>query len=175
MNAETKSDPKVRADQPVVTSREQTRPTQAEKPGPRDPQPQPATNAEGYVSVPSDEDKVAGSLGDDPRPPADKDNIARVAHALWEAEGQPEGRDHEHWIRAKHLLEIGAGGGDLPAGVAEALARRDETDSLSDADKDHTYVRPAGRKEMDNPPSTWSKTDEEIDESFPASDPPGNY
>ena len=58
-------------DGPVVTSRELERPTQAEKPGPRDPEPQPATNAEGYVSVPSDEDKVAGSLGDDPQPPAD--------------------------------------------------------------------------------------------------------
>ena len=149
MNAETESDPKVRTDQPVVTSREQRTPTQAEKPGPRDPEPQPATNAEGYVSVPSDEDKVAGSLGDNPRPPGgssmnapsdtpDNDNIARVAHALWEAEGQPEGRDHEHWIRARHLLEIGAGGADLPAGVAEALARRDEADSVSDADKDHT-------------------------------------
>lgn len=41
--------------------------------------------------------------------------------------------------------------------------------------EDHTYVRPAGRKEMEVPPRTWSKTDEEVDESFPASDPPGNY
>jgi hypothetical protein len=39
----------------------------------------------------------------------------------------------------------------------------------------HTYVRPAGRKKMDIPPGRWSKIDEEIDESFPASDPPGNY
>jgi len=41
--------------------------------------------------------------------------------------------------------------------------------------EDHTWVRPAGRKEMDAPPKTWTKTDEETDESFPASDPPGNY
>ncbi len=41
--------------------------------------------------------------------------------------------------------------------------------------KDADYVRPAGRKEMDLPPSKWTKTDEEADESFPASDPPGNY
>ena len=41
--------------------------------------------------------------------------------------------------------------------------------------EDHTHVRPAGRKKMDIPPRTWSITDEEIDESFPASDPPGNY
>ena len=31
--------------------------------------------------------------------------IARVAHAIWEAEGQPEGRDHEHWMRARQLIE----------------------------------------------------------------------
>ena len=35
------------------------------------------------------------------------DEIARVAHAIWEAEGQPEGRDHEHWMRAKQLIEEG--------------------------------------------------------------------
>jgi len=38
-----------------------------------------------------------------------------------------------------------------------------------------TNVRPAGPKKMDMPPRRWTKTDEEIDESFPASDPPGNY
>lgn len=55
---------------------------------------------------------------------------------------------------------------------------RDEIGALPehrDQPEDHTYVRPAGREEMDAPPKTWSKTDEEVDESFPASDPPGNY
>lgn len=37
------------------------------------------------------------------------------------------------------------------------------------------YVRVAGRKEMQMPPKKWDKVDEESDESFPASDPPGNY
>jgi hypothetical protein len=36
-------------------------------------------------------------------------------------------------------------------------------------------IRPAGRKEMDLPPEEWSKTDEEADASFPASDPPSNF
>ena len=36
-------------------------------------------------------------------------------------------------------------------------------------------VRPAGTKDMDMPPRRWTKVDEESDESFPASDPPGNY
>lgn len=38
-----------------------------------------------------------------------------------------------------------------------------------------TDVRPAGTRKMDMPPKDWSKTDEEADASFPASDPPGNY
>lgn len=37
------------------------------------------------------------------------------------------------------------------------------------------FVRVAGRKEMQIPPKTWDIVDEESDESFPASDPPGNY
>ena len=36
------------------------------------------------------------------------DEIARVAHAIWEAEGQPEGRDHEHWMRARQLTRKAA-------------------------------------------------------------------
>jgi len=38
-----------------------------------------------------------------------------------------------------------------------------------------TPVRPSGPKEMRDPPKEWDKTDEESDESFPASDPPANY
>jgi len=40
---------------------------------------------------------------------------------------------------------------------------------------EHRYVRPAGRREMTAPPRTWDSVDEAGDESFPASDPPGNY
>ena len=45
------------------------------------------------------------------------DEIARVAHAIWEAEGQPEGRDHEHWIRAKRLVEDGRAEIEFPQAV----------------------------------------------------------
>lgn len=36
-------------------------------------------------------------------------------------------------------------------------------------------VRPAGPKDMRNPPKEWDRVDEQSDESFPASDPPANY
>jgi hypothetical protein len=48
--------------------------------------------------------------------------------------------------------------------------------STTPEEADPGYVRPAGPKEMQLPlRRRWSRTDEEIDESFPASDPPGNY
>jgi hypothetical protein len=43
------------------------------------------------------------------------------------------------------------------------------------ADGQRGEVRDAGPGAMRDPPKNWSKTDEEDDESFPASDPPGNY
>ena len=40
----------------------------------------------------------------------------------------------------------------------------------------HTDLRDAGPQAMrDNPQREWTETDEDLDESFPASDPPGGY
>lgn len=50
------------------------------------------------------------------------DEIARVAHAIWEAEGHPEGRDHEHWMRAKRLIEEGRAEVESPQ-AAESTPR----------------------------------------------------
>ena len=42
--------------------------------------------------------------------------------------------------------------------------------------QDSTFVRDSGPLAMaDVPTREWSKTDEESDQSFPASDPPANY
>ncbi|MBV7409514.1 hypothetical protein [Maritimibacter sp. DP1N21-5] len=37
------------------------------------------------------------------------------------------------------------------------------------------HVRDAGPSQMRNPPRRWDMLDEMVDESFPASDPPGTY
>ena len=51
------------------------------------------------------------------------DEIARVAYAIWEAEGRPEGRDHEHWMRARQLVEEGRADAEYPqAAAGEAVA-----------------------------------------------------
>ncbi|MGZ3235659.1 MAG: hypothetical protein ACXU7O_13265, partial [Croceibacterium sp.] len=43
------------------------------------------------------------------------------------------------------------------------------------SDENFAKVRDAGPHAMaDKPRRTWSKTDEEVDQSFPASDPPSN-
>ena len=39
----------------------------------------------------------------------------------------------------------------------------------------YPHVRPAGPDAMRTPPHEWDEVDEQADESFPASDPPGNY
>lgn len=50
-----------------------------------------------------------------------------------------------------------------------------ETPSVADRDTEEKRVRDAGPEQMRNPPRKWTREDEESDESFPASDPPGNY
>ena len=40
----------------------------------------------------------------------------------------------------------------------------------------NTAIRDAGPEAMRDPPEgEWTETDEDLDESFPASDPPGGY
>jgi Protein of unknown function (DUF2934) len=53
---------------------------------------------------------------------ASTDDIARVAHAIWEAEGRPEGRDHYHWMRARQLIEEGRAEAEFPEAVASGDA-----------------------------------------------------
>ena len=34
-----------------------------------------------------------------------EEEIKKLAHAIWEAEGYPEGKDLDHYFRAKRMLE----------------------------------------------------------------------
>jgi hypothetical protein len=34
-----------------------------------------------------------------------QDRIAQIAYAIWQAEGQPDGRHEEHWHRAEREVE----------------------------------------------------------------------
>jgi hypothetical protein len=34
-----------------------------------------------------------------------EEQIKQLAHSLWEQEGRPEGRDMDHYLTAKHILE----------------------------------------------------------------------
>lgn len=53
--------------------------------------------------------------------------------------------------------------------------KQKDGDSAAFATGQTGSVRNAGPSSMRDKPNDWSKTDEEIDESFPASDPPANY
>ncbi len=46
---------------------------------------------------------------------------------------------------------------------------------LASAPAPQRAIRPAGPQSMIEPPRQWSIVDEQSDQSFPASDPPGNY
>jgi hypothetical protein len=68
------------------------------------------------------------------------------------------------------LLALGLGA------TAYALRPRPERHRARTATKSpFEPVRHAGPEEMTFKPLGWDKVDEQVDESFPASDPPANY
>ena len=52
----------------------------------------------------------------------DPAQIAETAFHLWEQDGRPHGRDHEHWFRAIALLKDGAISGETAAPKAKKRA-----------------------------------------------------
>jgi hypothetical protein len=52
--------------------------------------------------------QTAAPHGDPERVPTE-DEVRERAHAIWLAEGKPEGREVDHWMRARRELEREAG------------------------------------------------------------------
>ena len=72
------------------------------------------------------------------------------------------------------LLLMGAGL-LLARSVQSARRNRTEPDRTEPDRQDPVQVRAAGPEAMQTPPERWDIVDEQSDQSFPASDPPGNY
>jgi hypothetical protein len=60
-----------------------------------------------------------------------EDRIRQLAHRIWEHEGRPDGRHHEHWEQARREMEfanLGGIVGPAPSG-GSTLAGADEIDT----------------------------------------------
>jgi hypothetical protein len=54
---------------------------------------------------------------------SDLEEIQRIAYELWQIEGEPEGRDHEHWERARRIFESRTASGGSVAQRPRETAR----------------------------------------------------
>jgi len=77
---------------------------------------------------------------------------------------------------AKTPVKSGSGTGKKKSKSGKSAAPKPGTPANSGAPvSGFPQVRAAGPAAMKDPPRDWDEVDEENDESFPASDPPGRY
>ncbi|MEY4983078.1 MAG: hypothetical protein RIR62_1344 [Pseudomonadota bacterium] len=72
------------------------------------------------------------------------------------------------------LLLAGAGLALVSSMRAAGMARAHDPARRKRVDR-QMPVRAAGPENMETPPEDWDSVDQQSDESFPASDPPGTY
>jgi hypothetical protein len=68
----------------------------------------------------------------------DEQAIKDRAHALWEAEGRPAGRAHDHWVQAEQ--ELDAAGPDRDPSAAELTQQ--QSDGIDGGDLQGTQSSP---------------------------------
>ena len=71
--------------------------------GPKSPPMKKPTTARVPVAPPS-KARSGSSAGETPGKPTSESQLRQIAeraHRIWEAEGKPEGKDLEHWLRAE--------------------------------------------------------------------------
>ena len=73
------------------------------------------------------------------------------------------------------LLVAGAGMLALSAVKGAKRAQAMEAAERTRVKRGEGPIRAAGPEAMEFPPKRWDMVDEQADQSFPASDPPGNY
>jgi hypothetical protein len=75
------------------------------------------------------------------------DEIARIAYAIWEKEGRPGGRYHDHWAKAKQLLKEGRAYSEYP----EARVEGDRCEKLDPAAKSRDSISATATEEAAQP------------------------
>ncbi|WP_274424051.1 DUF2934 domain-containing protein [Chelativorans sp. YIM 93263] len=85
-----------------------------------------------------------------------EEKIRRRAYELWEAEGHPEGRHHEHWERAAREIEVEEGGNADDAEIPEMP--EDFPESGSSSGVSSGSADPGATKPGASPASTEGST-----------------
>jgi hypothetical protein len=81
------------------------------------------------------------------------ERIRQRAHAIWEREGHPHGRDQEHWDRAEKEIVAEDAAAARPAEKAEAPAKPKATDTAATAESPVAAAEPAAASKPRSKPA----------------------
>lgn len=80
-----------------------------------------------------------------------------------------------HMVQQTHTVALIRAIDTVSAQLSGARQDREQLSCAVTGEMHAGDVRPAGTENMRYPPGSWDLIDQQADESFPASDPPGNY